>query len=129
MSIANDSLLFALAQQGYTNQEVQANATTQATAARVYSQVCRVTASVSNGAVVLGSLLSNEADNVLGWVVNDSPNSIKLFPFTGESQNGSANGSLTIATGTAAFYYKEPTTTGKGGGTQGTNNWHSSTVS
>lgn len=130
MSLANDSLLFALAQQGYQNQEAQAPNTTQATATRITGQVCRITGSAgANGAVVLPSLLSNEADSALGWVLNDSPNSIKLFPSGGESQNGVANASLTIAAGAAAFYYKEPSTTGKGGGQTGTNNWHSSSVS
>jgi hypothetical protein len=130
MSLANDALLFALANLGFTNQEVTAPNTAQGAATRISENVMRVIAGVSNGAVVLPSLLSNEAGSLpAGWVINDSPNTIKLFPFTGESHNGSANASLSISSGAAAFYYKEPATTGKGGGQTGTTNWHSNTVS
>lgn len=130
MSLANDSLLLALAQEGFTTQECTApDANAQGKGVRVNSTVMRVVAGVSNGSITLGSLLSNDAASPLGWIVNDSPNTIKLFPFTGESQNGVANASLSIATGAAAFYYKEPASTGKGGGSTGTTNWHSSAVS
>ena len=131
MSLANDSLLLALANSGYTNQEVTApNASSQTTAIRVSEQVIRVIAGVANGSVVLPSILSGETGSLpLGWVVNDSPNTIKLFSASGESMNGVLNASLSISSGAAAFYYKEPATTGKGGGTTGTTNWHANSVS
>jgi hypothetical protein len=131
MSLANDSLLEALAASGYTNQELFAtNANSQNTAVRIMEQVVRVIGGVSNGSIVLPSILSGDAGSMpLGWVVNDSPNTIKLFPFTGESQNGVTNGSLSVSAGAAIFYYKEPAATRKGGGQTGTTNWHSNTVS
>jgi hypothetical protein len=130
MSLANDSLLVAVAASGFTNQEVTAPNTAQGSATRVSEQVIRIIAGVSNGAVVLPSILSGEAGSLpLGWVINDSPNTIKIFPFTGESQNGVVNQSLSVSSGAAAFYYKEPAATGKGGGQTGTTNWHSNTVS
>jgi hypothetical protein len=130
MSLVNDSLLVMLGQEGFTNQECTApNANSQNTGFRATAPVLRVTGGVANGSVVLPSQLSNEAANPIGWIINDSGNTIKLFPASGENQNGTLNASLSISNGQSAFYFKEPAVTGKGGGTVGTTNWHSSTLS
>ena len=129
MSLANDSLLKALGEGGYAQQEMTCpNANSQGTATRITAQVARCTSNVGNGSAVLPPILSNEADSAYGWIINDGANTIKLFPATGENMNGVANASLSIAAGASAFYYKEPATTGKGGGQTGTTNWHANSV-
>ena len=133
MSLANDSLLAALAQEGipvYDN--AAATGTTASTGQRLFGQAVRVTTSAGggNGVVVLPSLLTNEAPG-MWWVINDSPNTILIAPFNNttnpEKQNGTNNQTLSVGTGTSAHGFKV-TQTARGGGATNTIDWRSANI-
>lgn len=97
MSVANDALLVALGQNGFTVLDDQtAPNTAQGTATRLIGQVTRFISSAGvNAAAVLPSLLSLEASSLL-FLVNDSPNAMQVFPATGETINAlAANAAFT----------------------------------
>jgi hypothetical protein len=134
MSVANDALLVALGQNGFPVFDNQsAPTTTQGTATRCIGQVTRFTASVAGGsaAAVLPSLLSEEVQGML-FVINDTPNTMKVFPFTGETEGGVANQSLSIPTGqSGVFISVTAAKTGKGGGIAPgsfTNDWRAAVI-
>jgi hypothetical protein len=132
MSQTNDSLLYNLGLSGFpvTDNNACPNASSQATATRIIGDAWRVTTSVANGSAILPSILSQEAPPLV-FVINDSPNSIKVYPFLStaspELMNTSANAALTIVAGGWGMFVKVPPLTTKGGGTQGTSNWSGST--
>jgi hypothetical protein len=124
MSTANDSLLYNLALQGFAVTDDQnCGQTTQTLATPIIGDLFRVTTSVSNGSAQLKSSISNEASPLI-FVVNDSPNTIKVFPFVGETEGGVANASLSIPTGQSGIFVRVPPQVSKGGGVvQGTGDW------
>jgi hypothetical protein len=131
MSQTNDALLYNLALSGFpVNDNISCpNASSQATATRATGDAVRVTNSVANGSMILPSILSQEAPPLI-FVINDSPNAIKVYPFLStvspESMNTTNNAALTIAAGGWGMFVKIPPLTQKGGGTQGTSNWSGS---
>jgi hypothetical protein len=122
MSLANDSLLMALGQDGFNVQDnifITSAMVSQGTAVPIRSSGSRVTGApnTNNGALILPSLLTGEA----------SPFSIVVFCAQGENLNGSANGSLTIPSGQAGFFFKVQNTI-RGGGTTQTLDWRRAVV-
>jgi hypothetical protein len=117
MTIANDALLTALGTNQFPVWDNQsAPNTTQATATRCTGQVSRFTSVLASGAAVLPSLLTEEAQSI-AFVINDGANALAVFPFTGETRNGSANSALSVPAGQAAIFIKVTAAQiGKGGG-------------
>lgn len=119
MSVANDALIYNLAQNGFAIFDNQAAPnTTQATATRCVGQVTRFTTSAAGGsaAAVGPELLSLEASGMI-FVINDSPNAIKWFPKTGETNGGVANASTSIPAGQSMIGIAVTAAkVGKGGG-------------
>src|SRR5260370_14997466 len=132
MSLANDSLMVALGQEGIilTEDNIILVGTTQATAYPVRGQFVRVTTSAAGGALQLKSILSNEAP-YMWWVINDSANSINVFPFLStsfpEKQGGVNNAALAIPAGQSGYGFKV-SQTGRGGGAQNTIDWRSAPI-
>jgi hypothetical protein len=128
MSTANDSLLYTLALAGFpVTDDVALSSTAQATAAPVIGDLARVVTSVANGAMMLKSSVSGEAPPIC-FVVNDSANAVKVFPFVGESLNGTANNSLSIPSGQSGVFIRVPPQIAKGGGGGGTIDWRSAVI-
>ena len=130
MSTANDALLVALGQEGIQVYDcLGAPNTAQATATKCIGQANRFTTSVAGGsaAAVLPSVVSNEAQFMV-FVINDTPNTIKVFPFTGENNNGAGNGTLSIPAGQSGIFIRVPPAVGKGGGGGGTTDWRSAAI-
>jgi hypothetical protein len=55
---------------------------------------------------VLPSLSGHEATSRMMFVINDAPNSLAVFPWPGDSLNGTLNGSLSVPIGTVAILLK-----------------------
>jgi hypothetical protein len=128
MSVANDSLLYNLALQGFPCTDDQsAMNTTQVLGTPVIGDLFRVIKSATNGSLMLKSSISNEASPLI-FVVNDSPNTIVVFPFVGESQGGSTNASLSIPTGQSGVFVRVPPQVQRGGGGGGTGDWRSAVI-
>jgi hypothetical protein len=73
------------------------NAASQTTATRLNSKICRVVTSVSTGSVILPQQLTGENGPAPVIVINDSPNSINLYPAAGETINAlSANTAFAV---------------------------------
>jgi hypothetical protein len=94
----NTSLIGHLGRHGYTLDDARTTgpASTQATAAPLLSSATRFTGSVANGSAILGDMLTNNKNETLVYVVNDSPNSIVVYPFGSQTINGGTT-PLTIA--------------------------------
>lgn len=127
MSVANDGLLLALGQNQFTiNDDMVAPGTTQAGATKCIGQVCRVTTSTASAtaSMILPSLLTQEAQSPV-FVVNDSPNTVRVYPFTGETEGGVTNSALSIPAGQSGIFVKiNGAAVGKGGGqTSVVNDW------
>ncbi len=129
MSTTNDSARYDLAQLGLVEFDgLSCNNTTQATATALLGEINRVVISAAaNGAAVLKSVLSNEAPPIC-YVINDSANTIKVFPFTGENINGSLNTSLSVVAGGLACFFRVPPLLSKSGGGGGTNDWRGAAI-
>jgi hypothetical protein len=119
MSAANDALLLALAQDGYPLvDDLAAPNTTQQLATRCFGVVSRFTTSTASAtaSAILPSLNTNEAPPIM-FVINDSPNTIRTYPFTGETEGGVANAALSIPAGQSGIFVKiTAAAVGKGGG-------------
>ena len=117
MSIANDALLVCLGQEQFPVLDGQnAFSTTQATASKCPGSVTRFTTVANGGTAVLPSLLTNEA-GPLAFVINDGANALSVYPFTGETRNGTLNSALSVPVGQAAIFIKvTAASVGKGGG-------------
>jgi hypothetical protein len=128
VSVANDSLLYSLGLAGFPVTDNQsALLLTQATGVAVIGDAFRVTNSVSNGACVLKSSVSNESCPLV-FVVNDSPNTIKVFCSPGENLGGSLNASLSIPTGQSGIFVRVPVQVQKGGGGGGTADFRAAVI-
>jgi hypothetical protein len=117
MSVANDALLQSLGQNDFQVLDTQnAFNTTQGTASKCPGNVTRFTTVASGGAAVLPSLLTNEAGPI-AFVINDGANALSVYPFTGETRNGSANSALSVPAGQSAIFIKvSASQIAKGGG-------------
>ena len=135
MSVANDALLVALGQNGFpVLDDLSAPNTTQGTATRLTGQVSRfITSVAANAAAVLPSLNSLEAQSIV-FMINDTPNSMQVFPATGETINAlAANAAFTaIPAGQSAVFIKvQAASVGKGGGIvpgSFANNWRAAII-
>jgi hypothetical protein len=106
MSTTTLALLANLARRGFTvdDDRTAGALAAQAGAAPIQRDVTRCTvSSAATASFILGDCLTNEADPLV-WVLNDSPNTINVYPFVGQTMNGSANAALTIAAGGFAFF-------------------------
>lgn len=135
MSVANDALLLTLGQNQFPVYDgLGSLVTTQAGATRLTGAVNRAVGSaagviVANGAFVLPSMLSLEADSSMVFVVNDTSQTIKVFCAAGETLNGSSNGSLSIGTGTSGIFIRVyGASIQKGGGNTQTNDWRAANI-
>lgn len=80
-------------------------ASTQATAAPCISPATRFQNSVANGSAILPDMLTNSGNETLTFVLNDSANSIVVYPFGSQTINGGAT-PLTIAAGGFGFFMR-----------------------
>lgn len=133
MSVANDALLVNLGLNQFpVYDNLNSSVTAQGTATRLLGAVNRVTTAAANGSFVLPSLVSLEADSGLIFVINDSAQTIKVFPFTGETNGGVANASLSIPTGQSGIFVAVTAAkTAKGGGIAPgsfANDWRSAAI-
>lgn len=106
MGIANTSLIYNL---GLIGTPIIDNVAVLSTTVPtpVAGELIRVVTSIASGLLVLKSILTGEAA-ALTFVVNDSPNSIIVKPFTGELQNGVANQGLTIPAANSGIFIRVP---------------------
>lgn len=114
MSLINASLIYNLAGTAVAFNDNLSGAANnaQAGAAPLTSEVNRVTKSTSTlNSFILKSILTGDA-SVLTWVINDSANSINVFPFVGEKQNGVSNAGLAIAAGASGVFSMVPNSLG-----------------
>jgi len=129
MSTTNDALLVALAADGFTvlDDLGAPNAANQNTGTALPGPANRFTTSVATGSATLKSIISNEC-SFLCFVINDSPNSMNVYPFPGEKMNGVANAAFAVPAGQSGFFLRIPPTIGRGGGGGGTNDWRPAVV-
>ena len=107
MTVANNALIYNLALIGTPifDNLAAGPASAQGTATRMLGEMNRVTTSVSNGSCILGSSNTGDAASMT-FVVNDSPNAILVYPFTGEFNNGTVNATLSIPAGQCGFFIR-----------------------
>jgi hypothetical protein len=106
MSVTNFAVMFVVGgnlQGSFTAELVPGPAAAQSTATRINSPLSRVLKSVSTGSLILPSILSGEANELL-WVMNDSPNTINVYPASGEKTNGPLNTAFQITTGLTGVF-------------------------
>jgi len=114
MSVTNLAVMFVIGgnNQGMANQElVPGPAATQATAVRVSNQMARVTKSVATGSLILPSIGTGEATEMV-TIVNDTAVTINIYPATGEKMNGVANATFQITTGLSGVFIPVVNSTG-----------------
>jgi hypothetical protein len=76
----------------------------QAGATSLTRNVSRCTkSSAATASFILRDILTNDTDSIV-WVINDSANSINVYPFVGQNINGSLNTALAVAAGGFAFF-------------------------
>lgn len=123
MSTTNDALMYDLGVLGVPiNDNLAATNTTQATATIAFTAANRVTKASASGTVVI------KASAVITWVINESGQTILVYPEIGDSMNGSLNGSLSIPTGEFGVFVHVPTQIVRGGGGGGTKDWRSAAI-
>jgi len=106
MSVTNLAVMFVIGgnNQGMANQElVPGPAATQATARRVSNQLARVTSSVNTGSLILPSIGTGEANEMI-TIVNDTAVIVNVYPATGEKMNGVANAAFQITANLSAVF-------------------------
>lgn len=105
MSTTNTSLMGHLARARFAIDDNRSagSAASQSGALPVLYQVTRFTLAVSTGSVSLRDMLTNDTA-AMNWVINDSANSINVYPFPGQNMNGSLNAALSIAAGGFGFF-------------------------
>lgn len=77
--------------------EVVPQGTVQGTAWGI-KRSCRVNKSATDAGIILPSILSGEAEAPV-IVINDSANTLKVYPAAGEKLNGSLNTAVSVTTG------------------------------
>jgi hypothetical protein len=126
MSTANTALLYSLGIDGFlVTDDLVAGGTTQATANRLPGALNRCVVAATNGGFMLPSILSGEGAWIT-FVINDSPNAIKIYPFLSatspETQGGVANAFLSIPAGQSGIFIPVPNSKG------GTLDWRSAVI-
>src|SRR5215831_13868110 len=114
MSTASAAAVFSMRLIGVPLDEVTPQGSVQGTAWPL-KRSSRVNGAASNAGVILPSLLTGEAEAPI-VVVNDSANTIKVYPALGEKVNGSLNTAVSLTTGQVIVLFPDfnsPT----GGGT------------
>jgi hypothetical protein len=82
---------------------------TQTGAASLPGKMSRCTVSTgTTNSFVMDSILSGTSTDDYVWFINDSANSVNVFPAIGENQNGAANAVLAVAAGKAAVFVRIP---------------------
>src|SRR6266852_9302713 len=119
----NDSLLESLAVDGWPLGDevfIPAGAgTTQAAGLPFKSSAMRVSANATvSASMTLKSLISNESPGIC-WLINDSGNTVAVFPFSGEKMNTVLNASFAVTAGSAAIFVPTPPQIKRKGGTSG----------
>jgi hypothetical protein len=111
MSLVNTTLKNTLYLYRFTMQDnlsAAANAV-QVGAAPIPGSASRCTLSgAAANSFILDRILSGEAADELIFMINDSANTINVFPAVGENQNGAANAGLAIAAGRSAIFVRIP---------------------
>jgi hypothetical protein len=122
-STANNALRVNLGLDGfYCLDDVTASSTTtQAGATAITAECTRVTLSPANGSLILRSLTTLDAPPIV-FVVNDSANTIKVYPATGENLSGTQNASLSIPSGESGIFVSVPNGNGD------TQDWRSAVI-
>jgi hypothetical protein len=105
MSVANTALLYNLALLAFpvTDDLVSTVAASQSGATVLIGELCRVIKASNTGSFMLKSLLNEEAPPIV-FVVNDSANTINIYPAVGETMQGSANAAFQITAGLSAIF-------------------------
>jgi hypothetical protein len=100
MSLANQALLFNIALLGTPIYDNLAGgpAAAQATALPLLGEMNRVTVAAANASYILKSIRSSEASTIV-FLVNDSANSVNIYPAVGENMNGVANAAFAVPAG------------------------------
>lgn len=107
MSTTTLSLSGYLGRRGYNldDNRTAGPAAAQATAFPLTSGATRVTVAAATGSFILQDVLTNVAPDVC-WVLNDSANSINVYPFSGQNINGALNTPLAVAAGGFALFLR-----------------------
>jgi hypothetical protein len=97
MSIPGNALIEFLKAEGIALYDNLAGgpASAQSTALPLLAQANRVTSAIANASFQLKSLSTGEGDCAV-FVINDSTQTIQIYPAVGEKQNGVANAALAI---------------------------------
>jgi hypothetical protein len=104
MSVTTIGFLYAVAAGSRASSEyVALTAAAQAGATRVNNVISRVIRSIATGSLILPSILTGEANEPI-YVVNDSPNSVNVYPAVGEKTNGNANTAVAVAAGAVGVF-------------------------
>lgn len=106
MSTATLALMGHLARHGFTiDDDRSAGAlAAQAGASPITRNVTRCTvSSAATASFILRDILTNDTPSMV-FVINDSANSINVYPFVGQNINGSLNTALAVAAGGFAFF-------------------------
>jgi hypothetical protein len=78
--------------------------TTQAGATPIRQRVSRVIGGAGNSGLVLPAIGTGEATISPYWVINDGPNTIKVYCALGEKMNTSLNASLSLTAGQTGVF-------------------------
>jgi hypothetical protein len=111
MSTTTVAAIYDLAMSGFfINDSNIAQGSTNVTAVRINGECIRVVGGASNAGIVMPAILSGEALSVPYFVINDGPNTIKVYASSGESINGSAlaTANLSIAAGAIGVFFPVP---------------------
>lgn len=106
MSTATVAALFNLAQLPGSNVVDglrSAVAASQAAAPNLPAKVNRVQQASANGSFILDSLIDGDSQGSV-WVLNESTQTINVFPFVGEKMDGVANQVKAIPTGCVGIF-------------------------
>lgn len=105
MSTTNTSLMGHLGRHRISidDNKTAGTASSQTGANAITSQLSRITSAIANGSVILQDMLTNVAPSII-WVLNDSANTIQVYPYSGQNVNGSLNTPLAIAAGGFGFF-------------------------
>lgn len=68
----------------------------------------RVVASPANGAILLPAMLNEDEAADIVFVINDSANTIQVFPALGETMLGVANAAFSVAAGATGIFLCKP---------------------
>jgi hypothetical protein len=117
MTVANTALLYNLGLTQFPVYDDLASTvvSSQVGATQLIGEACRVTSAVANGSFILKSLLTLDGPPLV-FVINDSAQAIRVYPFLSvpspESVNGSANSFLSIPTGQSGIFISVPNAKG-----------------